>query len=213
MAWTDYPERNLYIDEDTGETFTYDEVFDTVDEIIDEQGDAAAGTLAQMVEDGTITVEEWQESFGDVLKGLYLVLALLAFTGAVALFDEDFREQLEGALQEQYKYLARFASEIAAGAIIGGTLLRRMKMYVNSSRQAFWMAWDEKMEDAGFEEEEWDAIGDKNTCSPCNDAEMRGWVKIGTLGRPGSGIVEIQPTTTLCNGLTACRCRKRYRKA
>ena len=212
MAWTDYPDRNLYIDEDTGETLTYDETFDLIDEIIDYQGDDAAETLAEMVADGTITVEEWQRSFGDVLKWLYLILAALAFTGTVALFDDDFRKKLEATLREQYGYLVRFALEIAAGAVIGGALLRRMRMYVNGSRQAFWMAWDEKMKERGFTEERWEAIGDKNTCSSCSDADMRGWVKIGTFGQPGSGIVEIRPTTTLCEGLTQCRCRKAYRR-
>ena len=212
MAWTDYPERNLYIDEETGEVLTYDEVYDLVDEIIDEQGDAAAEILYQMVEDGEITVEEWQDRLGRVLKVMYLVLAALAFTGAVALFDDDFRERIERLLNKQYEYLARFALEISTGAAVGGTILRRMRMYVNSSRQAFWAAWEDKMQDRGYEEERWWAIGDRNTCGPCMDAEMRGWVPIGTLGEPGSGVVEVKPTHTTCQGLTQCRCRKTYRK-
>lgn len=212
MSWVDHPELNKYIDEATGEVLTYGQVLDLVDDIIDEQGDAAAESLYQMVADGEITVEEWQDRFGKTLKWLYLILAMLAFSGGLLyLFNEDFRRRIETALDGQYRYLSRFALEIAAGAVMGGAILRRMKMYINSARQAFWIAWDEKMLQAGYKEERWVAIGDKNTCQGCSEADLAGWQPIGTFAQPGSGDVRINPHTT-CEGLTACRCRKEYRK-
>jgi hypothetical protein len=210
--WTDNPDQNLYIDNETGETLTYDQVLDLVDDIIDEQGGAAADSLYQLVADGEITVKEWQDKFGQTLKWLYMLLALLALSGGLLyLFNDDFRKRLEDILDNQYKYLSRFALEIATGAVIGGAILRRMRMYVNSARQAFWLAWDEKMMGLGYTEERWLAIGDKNTCSACSEADMAGWQPIGTFGQPGSGDVRMNPHTE-CEGLTSCRCRKLYRK-
>jgi len=82
-------------------------------------------------------------------------------------------------------------------------------MYVNSARSSFWTVLDRQMRDAGYTQERWEAIGDANTCSPCNEGDMMGWQPIGTFAEPGSGYVLREPATE-CAGLSSCRCRKEY---
>ena len=150
----------------------------------------------------------WKLAFWLLLKGLFLSLALIAGAGALGVGD---LEAVQVLLLIQLRYLDRFAQEVASGAISVAEARRRMRMYVNSARSAFWTVLDRQMRDAGYTEERWIAIGDQNTCSPCAEADAMGWQPIGTFGEPGSGYVLRDPTTE-CSGLTACRCRKLYRK-
>jgi hypothetical protein len=83
-------------------------------------------------------------------------------------------------------------------------------MYVNSARGAYWLTRDQAEKDRGMTVEIWHVIGDKHTCSPCSDAAEAGAQPIGTFAQPGSGIVRLSPVT-VCQGYSACRCKKSYR--
>jgi hypothetical protein len=119
-------------------------------------------------------------------------------------------EAVQILLLIQLGWLDRFALEVATGTVSKAEAGRRMRMYVNSARSGFWTVLDRKMLEAGYTEENWDAIGDRNTCSPCNEADGMGWQPIGTFAQPGTGVVLVDPVTE-CQGLSSCRCRKRYR--
>lgn len=209
MPWRFDPERVEWIDE------TYPDrrldlsgAGDLVDQLIDAVSEDEIDELLDILGDepDEEDVRQWKLSFWALLKWLYLALASVAAAGALIL--EDW-EAIQVLLLLQLGWLDRFAQEVASGAVSVPEARRRMRMYVNSARSAFWTVLDRQMRDAGYTQERWDAIGDRNTCSPCMEADLMGWQPIGTFGEPGSGYVLRDPTTE-CEGLTSCRCRKEY---
>jgi len=202
IEWVDetYPDRRLNLD---GAGDLVDELIDAVDEdeideLLDILGDEPTEEEAR----------QWKKAFWLLLKGLFLSLALVAAAGVLSVGD---LEAIELLLLGQLFYLDRFAQQVAAGEISKAEAGRRMRMYVNSARSSFWTVLDRKMQEAGYTQERWIAIGDTDTCGPCAEADGMGWQPIGTFAQPGTGFVLRDPTTE-CEGLSLCRCRKEYRR-
>jgi hypothetical protein len=198
-----------WVNEETGARVNLDGAGDLVDALIDAVSDDEVDELLDILSDEPTEeeVEQWKRRFWILLKWLYVAMALVAAAGALTVGD---LEAVQLLLLVQLGFLDRFAQEVATGAISKAEAGRRMRMYVNSARSSFWAVLDREMLDAGYTEENWDAIGDRNTCSPCFEADGMGWQPIGTFAEPGTGIVLRDPTTE-CQGLSSCRCRKRYR--
>ncbi|MHC4176257.1 MAG: hypothetical protein ACYSWU_02055 [Planctomycetota bacterium] len=198
-----------WIDEVHGRTLNLDGAADLVDQLIDSVDEDEIDEILDILGDEPTDeeVERWKLRFWVLLKWLYVALGLMAAAGALTV--EDW-ESVQILLLAQLFYLDRFAQGIATGAVSKAEAGRRMRMYVNSARSAFWTVLDRQMLDAGYTEEKWIAIGDANTCSPCNEAAGMSWQPIGTFAEPGSGYVLRDPTTE-CQGLSLCRCQKAYR--
>jgi len=198
-----------WINEETGRKLDLSDAADLVDELLDAVDEDEIDELLDILSDEPTEEEvaRWKRQFWALLKWLYISLALVAAAGALTVGDW---EAIQILLLGQLYYLDRFAQEVATGTISKAEAGRRMRMYVNSARSAFWTVLDREMIDAGYTEERWIPIGDANTCTPCTEAGMMGWRPIGTFAEPGSGYVLRDPTTE-CQGLTLCRCQKVYR--
>ena len=197
-----------WVDEAHGRTLDLSGAGDLVDELIDSTNEDDIDEILEMLgeEPTPEEVDRWKKRFWLLLKWLYVSLALAAAAGALTVGD---LEAVQILLLVQLTWLDRFAQEVATGAISKAEAGRRMRMYVNSARSSFWTVLDRMMRDAGYTQERWLAIGDKNTCSPCTEADGMGWQPIGTFAEPGTGYVLRNPTTE-CQGLTFCRCQKDY---
>jgi hypothetical protein len=163
--------------------------------------------LTTGLEAGDYTPDEYRELVEDLLEDAYLQQATLANKKKL---PPVFIAIIMAMLMSQVDRLVRALELYIAGRIFAGEVGRRAGMYANSSRQAYWAVRDRVERGEGAVEEHWFAIGDKNTCSPCRDAEGMGWQPLGTFAQPGSGLVLLAGGTT-CHGLTHCRCRKQYR--
>lgn len=198
-----------WIDEELGRRINLDDAADLVDELIDAVSDDEIDEILDLLGDEPTEedVRKWKRRFWALLKWLYISLALIAAAGALTVGDW---EAIQVLLLAQLYFLDRFAQEVATGTISKAEAGRRMRMYVNSARSAFWTVLDREMIDAGYTEERWIPVGDANTCTPCHDAGSMGWRLIGTFAEPGTGYVLRNPTTE-CQGLSLCRCQKAYR--
>lgn len=198
-----------WVDETVGRRISLDGVGDLIDQLIDTTSEDEVDEILDILSEQPTPeeVKKWKRQFWILLKWLFISLALVAAAGALTVLD---LENVQTLLLAQLFWLDRFAQELATGAVSKAEARRRMRMYVNSSRSAFWTVLDRMMRDAGYTEEKWIAIGDANTCSPCNEADALGWQPIGTFAEPGSGYVLRDPTTE-CQGLSLCRCRKTFR--
>jgi len=198
-----------YRDFATGELVPESDVIEFVNDIIDDTTGDPLETLNTMLEDGRLSAEEWAAAFALLLQTAYIQQAELAAGGREQMTPEQWALVI-AALGVQYGFLEDFARQVRNGQLTPAQIEARTKMYINSSREAFWSVKDQKALGAGYTQERWDAVGDSSTCSPCADAERMGWQPIGTFGEPGSGRVLNNPPTT-CEGLTNCRCEKFYR--
>lgn len=205
MPWMIGPGEIEFLDLGRNERIPLDRVADLADELIDDINETATDELIDMILDERITVEEWKRTFSVVLKDLFILLAILGAGGVLLDWSG-----IEVQLAIQYGYLDRFAEQVAAGDLTAGDIRRRAHMYVNSTRQGFWRQLDRQARELGYTEERWHAIGDDATCGPCMEADLMGWQPLGRFAEPGSGVVLRNPTT-MCSGLTSCRCRKLYR--
>lgn len=200
-----------WVDEALGRRIDLDDMGDLVDAMIDAVSEDEVDEILGLLSDAPTAeeTERWKKRFWGLLGWLYLALALVAAAGALTVGDF---EAIQIQLLVQLGYLDRFAQEVATGAISKSEARRRMRMYVNSARSAFWTILDRQMLEAGYTEEKWIAIGDAHTCTACMEAHGMGWQAIGTFAEPGTGYVLRNPTTE-CEGLSSCRCRKEYRRA
>jgi len=208
LPWSFDPSGIEWVDEALGRSVDLSGAGDLVDTLIDTTNEDEVDEILEILSEEPTPeeVRKWKRRFWLLLKWTFLAMGLFAAAGAMTGGDMDAVQIL---LSAQLFYLDRFAQEVASGAISKAEAGRRMRMYVNSSRSAFWTVLDRVMIDAGYTQERWIAIGDANTCSPCNEADMMGWQPIGTFAEPGSGYVLRDPTTE-CSGLSLCRCRKQY---
>lgn len=210
MPYAFEPNGIEWVDEALGRRISLDGVGDLVDQLVDTTSEDEIDEILDILSEQPTQEEtaEWKRRFWVLLKWLFLAMGLAAAAGALTI--EDF-ENLQVLLLVQLGFLDRFAQEVADGTVSKAEARRRMGMYVNSARSGFWAVLDREMRDAGYTQERWIAIGDANTCSPCNEADGMGWQPIGTFAEPGSGYVLRNPTTE-CAGLSSCRCRKEYRR-
>ena len=200
--------RGAYRDSVTGRVISQQQATFLIDQAIDRTQTEITTQINYLLDNGQISVADWQKAMSETIKDAYIQQAELAAGGR-----ENMTQAMWGSLstplQEQYKYLSNFAKEIADGKLSIGQIQMRSKMYINSSREVYWRVKDRQMKAQGLKQEKWDAIGDDSTCGPCAEADAMGWQPLGTFAQPGSGNVLRSPLTH-CQGLTSCRCQKRY---
>jgi len=158
--------------------------------------------LAAALEDGTITLDEWQTAMLTLIEMEMIRQAALGAGGRDQMTDE-MDAIVEEAVQKQSSFLSDFAAAIAAGTLTAAMIAARATMYVWSAREAYerargvvhggkpWVRW---YLDPGAEH-----------CDDCVDFAALGWQRVeddpygGCV--PGSGCSQCR---------TNCRCWLSY---
>ncbi len=198
-----------YRDTRTGRTLEQAAIRNVVNGIVDRTDAGVTDTLADMLADRRLSVNDWHAAMGRAIKNAYVQQAELAAGGRAQMTAVEWGV-VGGTVREQYGHLRDFAQEIAQGKLSEAQIRRRARMYVNSSREAYWNIRDRKERERGMTQERWVTMGDDTVCDPCIDAGAMDWQEMGTFAQPGSGRVLRSPAT-YCRGLTNCRCEKEYR--
>ena len=199
MPWGWDPTAKRYRDLDTGRFMLRSEVLAWVEESLD-ASTVATDQLAQFVIDGVVSPADFGLLMRQELKEEYIRQYLLGIGGRAQMTPADWGS-IGGMLADQYRYLDRFVDEIATGELPPGSLLLRVRMYVNSAREAYERAHLKNANALGMVEENW-VLGDAEHCSDCVAFAGMGWQPIGTFPFPGEGATEC---------LTNCKCHKIYR--
>jgi hypothetical protein len=148
--------------------------------------------------DGKIDLETWQRGMAREIKDAHVVSAMLGRGGRDQMTQADWG-RLGARLREQYRYLNRFAREIANGQLSPAQIRARAAMYARSARTSYFDGLTSAKREAGFEEEQ-RVLGVAEHCDDC--PPLAGyWAPIGSLPPIGE---------SQC--LTNCRCSKKYRK-
>ena len=97
---------------------------------------SAMDLLAEYVAEGLLSVGDWRMLVRQELKKEYIRQYLLGRGGLGQMAYADWGS-IGGMLKEQYRWLDGFLDEVAAGRLSEAQIRSRLRMYVNSARQAF----------------------------------------------------------------------------
>lgn len=164
------------------------------------QGSQRMREMTERLQDGSLSLADWQRRMADELRMLH--------TGAAALGRGGWRQMSQSdwgwtgsQLRAQYGYLRNFAQDIATGRQpMDGRVVARAAMYAGSARGTM-RGMQLRMATLLGREQERNVLGAADRhCAQCVSCSAQGWVMIGTLPPPGS-------RTCLSN----CHCRMEYR--
>jgi len=96
------------------------------------------GILAQQLQDGEITLNQWLLSSREAIKETYINQYLLGIGGRGNITQADYG-RIGNMLRNQYGFLQKFAGDIQSGRYdeSEGGIAARLKMYIESSSQAY----------------------------------------------------------------------------
>lgn len=86
---------------------------------------------------GQLTLEQWQIAAAYELKDAHLAQAMFAVGGKRNMTQANYG-RVGGTLADEYRYLANFASEIAAGSVSEAQALARIRQYGNATQASYW---------------------------------------------------------------------------
>jgi len=162
-------------------------------------------SLATRVHGGSISVAAWEAEMQEQIKREYIRQGLLGYGGREQM-DARRWGSLGGQIGNQYRYLDRFAGDIATGDLSEAQIRARSRMYIESAKQAYERGqWDVKGE-AGYTEVIWRVNYDAESCVDCLDFGALGWQRIED--DPFSGC---WPGSGCSACLSNCRCWLEYR--
>lgn len=151
---------------------------------------------------GSLTLGQWQTAMASEIKASHLASAVAANGGWANMTPESFG-QVGGLLKEEFKYLNRFASQIAEGAptanVDSDAILNRVALYGEAPRHTYEEARLTNERDSGFDIE-WNELGAADHCDECVDWTEMGEVATGTIPLPGE---------RTCGNKCHCRVRRR----
>lgn len=166
---------------------------------------------SQAVTDGSMPVQSWHQQMRDELRRNYIEQYLAGRGGTGQMTAKDYGS-IGGMLAEQYKWLDEMAAEVAAGNLTEGQVRMRVRMYINSSREAYERAHARAAEEAGLDSVRWvlDPNAEHCTGEPgCLELSQMGWQRTNPWPfRKGRERLYCGSGGTPC--LTSCRCHTEY---
>ena len=204
MGWKWNEKAARYYDTDTGRFLSRSQALGYVEDSI-AAAESAVDTLAGYVADGMLAPADFSALAWQEVKEEYIRQYLLGRGGRAQMTAADWGS-IGGSLSEQAKYFKPFMEEVAKGNLSKGQIRSRLRMYVNSAREAYERAQAKVLIAAGYDEVIWVLSKSAESCPDCEAFADMGWQKVADDpyggAMPGSG-------DTIC--LTSCRCHLDYK--
>ena len=152
-----------------------------------------------MLADGAITLDQWQESVREALKLSHIQAAIIGNGGKDSM---DAREwgQVGQRLRSEYRYLQSFAGDLMAGRVSTPMALARIKLYAESVRGSYWEGTSARQGRQGYSLMRRILDAQAAHCADCLEYAARGVVPINSLPLPGQR----------CECRSNCKCRVQY---
>jgi hypothetical protein len=197
-----------YRDMETGRYMSRARAIELVDASL-EVSASRTDTLAEMAgsDPPLISPGDWRDAMRQEIKDEYIRQYLFGRGGRDQMTPADWGS-IGGMLTEQYRFLDRFAEQIADGALSTAQIRARARMYINSAREAYERGKQRAHIEARFDEVKWVLDPEAESCPDCVEFAAMEWrpMRLNPYGGafPGDG-------STQC--LTNCRCRLVYRRS
>lgn len=165
--------------------------------------------LAEMVANGTISPDSWNQAVRQEIKDNYITQYLLGKGGRENMTQADWGST-GGMIADQYRYLEGFYAEVAAEQLTEGQIYARAQMYINSSREAYETALRREVPNRGYTSHRW-VLSAVENCDDCIVLAGEGWKDVAVpFVSPSTGVETVPGSgDTLC--LTNCKCNIEYR--
>lgn len=155
--------------------------------------------LTNMLDDGSISLVQWQESVRQALKLAHTQAAIIGNGGRDAMQAADWG-RIGQRLRAEYRYLESFARDLLAGSISAPMALARVGMYAQAVRGSYWEGSSIRQERQGYSLMRRILDPQARHCDDCLGYAARGLVSIGSLPMPGQR----------CACMSNCKCRVQY---
>lgn len=142
--WDDIKKFFQNIGSTISQALGFGELVNLRDEFTDKVMGESDALIEKLLSEGTISVQDWVGEMRGLIKDTYRAMYELAVGGRENMTAADYG-RLGGMLQEQYRYLDRFAADLAEGKLTLPQALNRARMYIESATQAF-----ERAKEAGL---------------------------------------------------------------
>jgi hypothetical protein len=146
-----------------------------------------------------MSVNTWQYGIASALKSLHINAYSLG-KGGIGRLTEDDMGLISDRLKSEFKYLNKFAREIATGDLSEAQIKNRVAMYVDAAHSQWQQGSQSAAIDNGDKFEKWNNTKDEAGCADCKAKGKMGWQPIGSLGVPGVSV----------RCLSRCRCNLQY---
>jgi hypothetical protein len=134
--WDDIKKFFQNVASTVSQIFGFGELVNLRDEFTDKVMLESDALMSRLLSDGTINIQDWVVEMRGLIRDTYRAMYELAIGGRQNMTPADYG-RLGGMLQEQYRYLDRFAADLAEGRLTLPQALNRARMYIESATQAF----------------------------------------------------------------------------
>lgn len=198
-GWNEVAHR--YYDAETGRFVPQSEIRNALENLIDQSG-LNMNALTQSLQDGKISLADWQTGMMREIKLTHTASAALANGGWGQMTQADWGATGQ-LIREQYAYLRNFAKEIADGTQpLDGRMLVRADMYADAGNGTFWEIDKRSHLQDGYDIGRRVLESGADHCDDCLEYASEGWMPIDDIPEIGN---------SQC--LTRCRCEIEYRRS
>ena len=157
--------------------------------------------FTRMLADGNITLDQWQGSVREAVKGAHIQASVLGHGGRAGMGAAEYG-RMGQRLRAEYRYLQSFANDILAGRVSAPMALARVKLYAEAIRGSYWEGATIRQEKQGYSMMRRRLDEQAAHCDDCIRYAARGLVPIGSLPLPGQR----------CECRSNCRCFVEYKR-
>ncbi len=198
-GWNEVAHR--YYDAETGRFVSQSDIRNALENLIDQSG-LNMNTLTQSLQDGKISLAEWQTGMMREIKLTHTASGALANGGWGQMTQSDWGATGQ-LIREQYNYLRNFAKEIADGTQpLDGRMLVRADMYADASNGTYWEMDKRSHLANGYDFGRRVLEPGADHCDDCLEYASEGWMPIEDIPQIGN---------SQC--MTRCRCEIEYKSS
>jgi hypothetical protein len=174
----------------------------SVEKLVDARIDKLEASLkrfTRMLSNGNITLDQWEASVREAIKGAHIQAAIVGYGGKDQMGSGEYG-RIGQRLRSEYAYLQGFALDLLEQRVSAPMAAARIGLYAQSVRGSYWQGTELRKQQQGYGLMRRILDPQAQHCQDCVDHAARGIAPIGSLPMPGQR----------CACRARCKCRVEY---
>jgi len=174
----------------------------SVEKLVDARIDKLEASLkrfTRMLSNGNITLDQWEASVREAIKGAHIQAAIVGYGGKDQMGSGEYG-RIGQRLRSEYAYLQGFALDLLEQRVSAPMATARVGLYAQSVRGSYWQGTELRKQQQGYGLMRRILDPQAQHCQDCIDHAARGLAPIGSLPMPGQR----------CACRARCKCRVEY---